>query len=172
MEYFTELPEYPGYFVSTRGEVENDRGNAMARSYNQQGIATVYLMVEGKQVARSVAVLVASMFVQQTEDLSDRVPSVIHLDGDRRNCNADNLQWRSRAVAIAYHKDFQKNISGMWRDPILLVETEEIFATPLEAAMTYGIPQSEIRKSIMNGGRHGTPPLGFHFTWAEPTNTY
>lgn len=167
-----EISDYPDYYINVRGEVKNDHDRLMSRSYNQQGIATVYLMVEGQQVARSVAVLVASIFVQQTEDLSDKIPSVIHLDGDRRNCHADNLQWRSRAVAIRYHKDFQKNISGMWRDPILLVETEEIFSTPLEAAMAYGIPQSDIRTSVFNQGRVGTAPFGYHFAWATPTNTY
>lgn len=167
-----EIPHHPNYYINVRGEVKNDSDHIMSRSYNQQGIATVYFNYGPKQVARSVAVLVASMFVQQTEDLSDQLPSVIHLDGDRRNCHVNNLQWRSRAVAIRYHKDFRKNVSGMWRDPILLVETEEIFPTPLEAAMAYGIPQSDIRTSVFNQGRVGTAPFSYHFTWATPTNTY
>lgn len=163
----SEIPEFPGYFVNTRGHVLNDKEVVLTISPNQRGIATVGLMLDGVQYRRSVAVLVATAFVDCPYEFLDKDPTPIHLDGNRLNCSAGNLMWRSLAVAMAYHKDISQGISNEWTDPILLVETEEVFTTPRDAAMTYGIPEMDIYRSIARiRNQERTRPYGFTFTWA------
>lgn len=136
MQEWVSIEEFPGYSVSSSGEVRNDNTTRHLKiRSNKQGFIMVGLVREGVQHTRSVAMLVAHAFVPYY-DYSEWSNSVIHLDGDRENCRADNLMWRTRAYAYAYHKMFSKPPDQI---PIYIPDTDETFDSIREFCIKYGV---------------------------------
>ncbi len=103
-EKWYELDAFPDYAVSDQGYVANMKtGFPRKNSINQQGICKISLYQGSQLFTRSVALLVANAFIPRVQDHFD---TVIHLDGDRMNCAAENLMWRPRWFTIKYHKQF------------------------------------------------------------------
>lgn len=164
MEEWSLIPEFPGYSVSNLGYVQNNHtGRTMARSLVQYGMPTVAMMYEGKQYRRSIATLVARAFLDPPPRSDFNTP--IHLDGDRKNCQADNLMWRPRWFAICFHMEHANPPFPDWRADIRLVETGEPFEHISEPAHKYGLLQRDIHQSIVNGV--AVFPYGFNFTLIE-----
>lgn len=150
-EEWAEIEDFPGYLVSTFGEVYNDtHGRSMSVSLLQNGIPTVGLYKEGHQYRRSIAVLVATAWVYN--EWPSRFNTPTHLNGDRLNCRADNLVWRPRWFAIKYHQEILTPRFPDWPESseILLVQTNEIFPSPREAALKYGLREMDIFLGMLN----------------------
>lgn len=148
-----DLREYPGYAVSDDGRVMNTTtGLIKNQSINQQRIAMVNMSINGQQHVRSIAVMVANSFLDRSE-FPEHFDTPIHLDGDKRNCRADNLTWRPRWFAVKYHRQFseweRENRFG-FRQPIEIIETGEVFENSLHAAVTYGLLDREIFLAMAN----------------------
>lgn len=155
---------FPDYAVSSYGYVQNMRtGRILSRSPIQYGMLTAPMMYEGKQYRRSIATLVAKAFLPQPEDRHFDTP--IHLDGDRANCHVDNLAWRPRWFAMSYNAEVKRPPFGKWTHDIRLLDTGEIFEHPREAAEKYGLLQSEIHRSLVNGTQ--CFPYGYKFIYLE-----
>lgn len=167
-EIWKDLQEYPGYAVSDCGGIMNTTtGLHKKPSVNQQGIAMINMSVNSKQNVRSVAVLVAREFLQDT-NIPSHFDTPIHLDGDRMNCRADNLLWRPRWFAVRYHQQFnpwQRANRFGFRKPVLINETEETFPNSWAAAIHYGLLDQEIFLATMN--RTYVFPYNFTFTVLE-----
>lgn len=102
---WTEMPNYLGHEINTRGEVRNIKNRtALKTSTNQHGLRYVSIRntTLGKYENKPIAVLVAEIFCPKVGRYED---TVLHRDGDSNNVNADNLSWASRWHAIAYHKE-------------------------------------------------------------------
>lgn len=146
-----ELDEFPDYAVSEFGEVTNMKtGMERKTSVNQQGIRTITLYQEnGCPATRSLAVLVASAFVPPAPQ--DHFDTVIHLDGDRTNCQVSNLAWRPRWFAIRFHKQFQHEQlyadKGHWVE----LRTGTEFFSMLDVVRTFGIYHIDVVNSHFNG---------------------
>lgn len=152
-EQWQELDEFPNYAVSDHGRIMNTHTDLLKRpSKNQQGILMVNLSHRNQQHIRSVAVLVATTFLNDVPR-PDHFDTPIHLDGDKGNCRADNLAWRPRWFAVKYHQQFnpfeRANRYG-FRRPIINVETEEVFPTSWDAATKYGLLDFEILLATQN----------------------
>lgn len=103
-EEWVTLLNFPMYQISNFGNLINrNTGKNVAISYNKQNIAKVALVNDNGRHTRSVAVLVANIFVYGQNDIFD---TVIHLDGNLKNCEASNLMWRPRWFAYQYHRQF------------------------------------------------------------------
>lgn len=151
MEYWTTVDEFPAYEVSNQGRVRHrEKKKLVIPTMNQQGIYQVgfYDPATKSQVKRSAALLVARTYLDAPHDPND---TPIHLDGDRANLNADNLIWRPRWFAMAYHKQFKKIPWCRITVPIKEEKTGETFSNSLEAAMKYGLLEKHIYHSIVNG---------------------
>lgn len=99
------LPDYDGHEINTRGNVKNVRsGNILKTSVNQTGVRYVSIRntTIGKYENRSLSTLVAETFCVRPTRYTD---TVLHLDGDISNIQAENLMWVSRWHAIAFHKE-------------------------------------------------------------------
>lgn len=103
-EIWRPIPGYEGlYEVSNTGQVRAlDRvvrsrwgtekpikGGLKAFAKNSQGYKSVHLHLNGKMASFYVHRLVASVYLQNPNSL----PQVNHLDGDKENNSAANLEW-------------------------------------------------------------------------------
>lgn len=149
MDIWRKIDSSPGYSVSNRGYVRNDETNKiLAIQKNQAQIIYVVLFENGKRKVRTVATLVAEAFVPVPFN-NPRYNTVIHLDGDKTNVNAENLAWRERWYAIAYHKQFERSWPGL-KVPIECIDTGEIFPNSWEAAIHYGVIESKLVVDLCN----------------------
>lgn len=105
---WAEIDRLPGYSVSDRGDVlKRETGRILTQSYNRAGSPIVGVASEGRITTQSVARLVAEAFVPMPEGLTAyHVPTPTHHNGDKSDCRAANLSWRTRSFAIQYHKQF------------------------------------------------------------------
>lgn len=140
------------YSVSSMGRVRNDRFDRIMRlSINQQGIVKIGLIPEGSHTPKtySVARLVAHYFLDPPR--SEAFDTPIHLNGNRTDCRADNLMWRPRWFAVVFHRQFQDPIKE-FAQPIICLDTDEIFDNCREPAMRYGVLESEVFSDVTNQG--------------------
>ena len=148
MEKWRPIEGFNGYSISNLGRVRNDKfDKLLTLTRNQRGILIAGLMRDRVQHKRSVAVLVAGGYLDPHP--MPRFDTPTHRDGDRMNCEANNLMWRPRWFSIAYHQQFTNNKRG-YIVPIRDVETGRIFPTSWDAAMEFGLIDREIRLCIQN----------------------
>lgn len=77
------------YLVSNKGEVKTVNGLILNQTFDSKGYLKVHLFKEGKRKTVKVHRLVASAFIDNPQNKLQ----VNHIDGDRTNNNADNLEW-------------------------------------------------------------------------------
>lgn len=148
MERWLEIYGFPGYSISSTGRVRNDHTRRIMKlSQNQIGVLYVGLRVGGVQYNQTVAKLVARAFLEEAPSWFD---SPMHLDGDRSNNNVENLIWRPRWYATRYHNELLEP-EPLCRFPIRDPETGRIFPHSRAVAMTYGLLESQIKRSIRLG---------------------
>lgn len=85
---FVESKE-TAYSVSDNGEVRNDNTNRLLKQQNQNGYCHCTLTIDGHPKRCRVHRLVAEYFVENP----DNKPYVNHIDGNRINNKATNLEW-------------------------------------------------------------------------------
>jgi hypothetical protein len=109
------IAKTPHYEVNDVGEIRNAKyDRILTPSKNQFGHLKVNLPTpEGKIRTRQVNHIVAEAFIPEPN--RDDFISIIHLNGDKTNCAAVNMQWRPRYFAIRYHLQFQ---TDLWREVV------------------------------------------------------
>ena len=91
-----EVYNYPKYQVHKTGVVIGARGKALKPDLNSGGYERVSLSKDGVVERVFVHRLVAEHFVPNPEEHR----YVNHIDGDRRNNCADNLEWCSASYNV------------------------------------------------------------------------
>ena len=99
-----QIPGHPGYKVRPNGEVINMFDRVLTPMTNLRGLLFVGLYYHGVKHNRSVALLVANAFLEPHSNPQFDTP--VHLDGDRTNCDVNNLMWRPRWFAVKWHRQF------------------------------------------------------------------
>ena len=96
MECITKQIEgFPGYWVNSYGRVWSDYTKKwLVPAPNSKGYLRVGLCRDGKQVFKAIHRLVAEAFVPN--DDPEHKDTIDHIDSDKTNNRADNLQWLSR----------------------------------------------------------------------------
>src|SRR3982751_757818 len=160
-EEWKSLKEFPGYEVSSFGNVVNSKTNFyLTPSRNQHGVMNVGMMKNGVQCKRSLSLLVATEFVPKPIDL--RFNAILHKDGNREHNFADNLEWRPRPFVFMYYEQLRKPYQNHIKVPVLNVNTGEVFDNSLEAAKHYGVLERAVVHSILND-EEPVFPLGHLF---------
>lgn len=153
-EIWKDVPDSDGYYqVSNLGRVKGLR--RMIEDYNgrklrvlpeyvckpqiNSGYYQIYVDYKGKRIDKAIHRLVASAFIPNPDNL----PEVNHIDGNKLNNTATNLEWCSRidnrrhAIANGLSKD---NI------PIQCIEDGKIFYSYSEAGDYYGVDLTTIAR--------------------------
>lgn len=143
-----ELSEFPDYAISDQGDITNIKtGMPRKLSVNGQGIVKISLYNErGQLITRSVARLVAESFVPRPD--ADTFDTPIHMDGDQRNCRADNLVWRPRWFAIKFHKQFRMEEFHVARGTFIELDSEEVYDSIKDICVRNGLYWQDVVKSV------------------------
>lgn len=156
-EIWEPIEENEEFIVSNLGRIEDlERSRYIPTRRNREGFIMVTLRtIEHGQMTRSVASLVAHAFVERP--LPD-FNTVIHLNGDREDCRAMNLMWRSRPFAQRYHQQFNRPAV---RVAVYIPELDEAFPSLREACTTYGLLEDMIYNTRLG---HNLPCFPYSWT--------
>lgn len=151
-EIWAPYPSNPNYWVSSAGEVRKDGldGHIMANGRLRDGSVTVSLSQDGRQKVYLLRRVVAETFCLAPFDNCD---SVIHLDGDQRNCQAYNLAWRPRWFAWQYSRQFNLPILPQWELPVINLDTLESHPSMIAAGMCDGVLWKQLSKGVFEQKR-------------------
>lgn len=144
------VADFPGYSVNALGQVRNDSSERLLiQRFNQYDVPYVGLMRDWKQYIRSLPRLVAQAFLP-APPAGYSTPTPVQIDGDRTNCQVDNLVWRPRWYAVLYNNQFK----GEWYDhpiqvPIRSLSDGQVYSTSLEAGCQYGLLEREVVLSVI-----------------------
>ena len=132
MECITkQIEDFPGYWVNSYGRVWSDKSKKwLVPTPNSKGYLRVSLYRDGKIFNKRVHRLVAEAFVPN--DDPEHKTEADHIDGDKANNRADNLQWLSHT----------ENVRKSQCKTVMLVDTlsgdVEQFNSQTEAAAFLG----------------------------------
>lgn len=90
-----EVRYFHGYAVREDGEIRSKRGGVMKQAHVKNGRRSVTLYYDGCSHSFTVAKLVATVFIPNTEG-EDAV--VVHKDGDVNNNHRNNLEWKKKGT--------------------------------------------------------------------------
>lgn len=146
---FLPIQDFPDYEVHEDGRIYSLCSETFVTpQMNRSRVLNVVITRDGEKYCRSIAVLVATAFIEPPDH---RCNTVIHLDGDRGNVHASNLAWRPRPFAIAYHKQFDHQpYRYRLNEPLIIHETMEEFPDSWELAKAYGLLESAVFHSAAN----------------------
>ena len=101
-EKWKPIKGFPLYYISNFGRVWSDKQNRryLATHHDKYGYYHVTLTKEAKQHHVLVHRLVAEAFVENSNGYKE----VNHIDEDKSNNRADNLEWCTRKYNILYGK--------------------------------------------------------------------
>lgn len=142
-------PAIGEYIVSSFGRVKGPKG-IMTPSETHKGYLRVCISVDGKQVEAKVHRLVASAFIPN----DDNLPQVNHIDGDKQNNNALNLEWcDNKHNQLHYRRVLKGGIVPL----VAANDNETILFESGVAAQEAGHNRGEISRIINNPSRkhHG-----------------
>lgn len=91
-ETFQPIHAHPGYYISNQGRVRKNTKTFPALFTLPSGAVIVDIRVEGVSRRYRVARLVYAAFLGNCEGFD-----VLHKDGDKTNCKAENLYKSARA---------------------------------------------------------------------------
>lgn len=141
---------YEGYAVSKEGVVLGRRGKPMSPTDNGRGYLIVKMNINGKWTSKAVHRLVAEAWVLNPEGLSD----VNHLDCNRYNNRAENLEWCTHGYNIEYsYKQDNRSATGEYNSrcktsPQIVLEICKLLQEGVSAAKIRdkGFPYDLVRK--------------------------
>lgn len=94
-----QVVDFPGYMISELGELYH-KGRKLKPSIQPNGYVKVHLYKDGKRHMRYLHRIVAEAFVPNLLCLQE----VNHINKDKQDCRADNLEWVTRQYNMAHGK--------------------------------------------------------------------
>lgn len=135
---------YSNYSVSDLGDVKNNHSGHILKPWKSTGD---YLYVKitddsGKERSKRLHRLVAEAFVSNPNGK----PQVNHIDGDKQNNRADNLEWctKSENMNHAYRTGLQKTAHKGKVRSVICLNDSKMFNTISEASEYYGVSKGQI----------------------------
>lgn len=151
-----ELHGLPGYRASRCGRVFGARGHELSQWRNRSGYLEVKVGTRHMGAHRAVALA----WIANPDGLSD----VNHIDGDKDNNCADNLEWCSRSQNIRHALD--SGLHAFPETPVIGVHVETgagVWARSQAAVKALGFQQSLVNKCLKGERRHHR---GFEWRYA------
>lgn len=164
-EQWKEVESSDGYMISSLGRLRNKDGRIVKPKDDGQGYLRVNI---GNGIRNRIHRLVAEAFVQNP----DNKPQVDHINNDKKDNRAINLQWVTSQENTA--KAGQDNILKKQKrtSPEIIAISLDFtniyrFASQKEAGQKLGISSKDINKCL-NG--HRKTSHGYYWKYAEDVN--
>ena len=98
-EHWVKVDEYPEYLVSNTGKIKNKFGKLLKGAINKKGYATIGLTNKNNErIFTRVHRIVAMGFIPNPNNY----PDVNHIDGNKLNNKASNLEWCTKKQNIEH----------------------------------------------------------------------
>ena len=151
MVEWVPIEGFPKYSLNRLGQVRHNRSDrTLQPQVNQVGVPFVMLMKENdKHYSRSLPLLILKT-LDPNEGPDDPFDTPINLDGNRMNCELDNLMWRPRWFAIQYHQQFKDPFHTPINAPLRAIDEEEVHSCSLDVAKRYGLLERDVVLSVVN----------------------
>lgn len=134
------------YAVSNFGRVRNNNTRKVLKpACLRSGYLAVALQCGGKQKTFSVHRLVAEAFVSGRANGKNIVN---HIDGDKNNNLASNLEWCSYHDNVQHAREVLGHYAGKKRIKVLCVNTGEVFDSIADAAAAKGANKGNIALAL------------------------
>lgn len=174
-EIWRDIEGYEGkYQVSNLGRVKSldykRTGNEKILVHKNGIYRRIRLTQNGKQKDFYIHRLVAQAFIPNPNNYIE----INHIDEDKQNNKADNLEWCSRRYNLSYgsREDFKKHFSKEYNietkgKKVICLNTNEEFVSIREASRAYKIHNADISKACRgiykSAGKH--PITGEKLIW-------
>lgn len=161
-EIWKEIDGFNNYEISTLGKVKNVKtGRILKAANNGTGYLQVRLCVNGKVVHKYVHRLVAEYFIPNLDNKTD----VNHIDEDKLNNRADNLNWMTRTENVNWGTGIYRQAVSISKQIYALYPdgTDKYFPSITIASRELGLSQGNI-SSVLVGRRKTTG--GYRFEYA------
>lgn len=147
-----EVVEYPGYFVSSIGDVRGRSGRILKQGHHSAGYLSVGPVRDGKNVTTLVHRLVAAAFIGP-------IPAgheVNHIDGNKKNNRAENLEYVTRRGNMSHARRIglwdnrgEKNGQAKVSDAAIVRGCELAMTTTIaDAAKEVGVPTYSLAAAL------------------------
>lgn len=148
---------YPRYDVSDDGQIKNNKtGRIMKTAINTRGYEQVCLRDDNKtQHTVRVHRLVADAFLDGDKEHLD----VNHIDGDKLNNRASNLEWCTRKENIAHAYDTGLKVDKT-KVKVRVVETGEEYDSLSACSRSIGGDRGQIHRCLIGKEKSCR---GYHF---------
>ena len=153
-EIWRQVDSFENYEVSNHGSIRNRKTARVLRQHNRNGYKSVVLYSEGRWSRLSVHRLVAVAFIPNSNNL----PQVNHIDGDKTNNHAENLEWctgfenQQHRVNVLLKAGFRS---------VMCVETGDIYNSIVSAAKQ----NNSYIPNIVRACKNGTTAVGYHWRY-------
>ncbi|MGN1370900.1 MAG: HNH endonuclease [Candidatus Coprovivens sp.] len=157
MEEWRTIHDFPNYKVSNRGRVINAKNYKLLKPFdNGTGYNSVYLYKDKKRYTKRVHRLVAEEFVDKISEGNE----VNHIDGNKKNNFADNLEWCTRKENMKHAYILGLVKPDRKRKMVVILETGEIFRSISECARYINGNSSNISACLK---RRRRTHKGYHY---------
>lgn len=134
---------------TSKGIIQTWKGQLLTPGKSGNGYYYVMLSRHGKSKARRVHILVADAFLPNDENYQQ----VNHLDGDKSNNSASNLEW------CTPHQNIEHAVTnGLFHNPVILQFKNSslvgAYHSARDAAKATGLSYSAIGKCIQHNPEH------------------
>lgn len=167
-----DVKPYGSYYVARTGEIFGPKGDIMKPYKSNRGYLRLYLTVNGKRQQVSVHRLVALLFCPNP----DMKLEVNHIDGNKENNNASNLEWctRSENEQHARATGLKTPIIGKYlgkdnklSKPFVCVETGKVYYCLRELWEELGYDKN-CCSHIARACKYGYLDHGYNWRYYEP----
>ena len=166
-EYWVDLKDYPNHQVSSQGRVRNKKtGYVLKPTINKDGYEVLSL---GNKDNLCVHRLICEAFYGEPPENKTYVN---HIDANRQNNHALNLEWCSARDNIKWgiykgNIDYKKGLTRareVNKKPIRIIELNKIFDSVKDCAEFLKVAPTNICKCL-NGSTKGQTLHGYHFEY-------
>lgn len=161
MEEWTTIDEFPNYEISNQGRIRNRNTKQILRQKVDRGYHRIMLYRDGETCTKQIHRLVADSFVPNIDNKKE----VNHIDGNKDNNRADNLEWCTRGENMkhAFANGLKTPSGGVPKKKVRVLETGDIYDSAYECARQIDCDQGHINQCLT--GRRKSHK-GYHFEYA------